>query len=99
MGEAARRQRLLEKIYMLKELESQLLGLHLKVSKRGTGKGEFLSVTGHSGAVEVSMNNGTLWAEFWTISDEQSDEAPAKEMETPIAADMLKAIAAWLQIS
>lgn len=85
---------------MLHELEPQLLRLNLKVSRRSTGKGEFLFVTGPSGAVEVSMNKeGNLWAEFWTTHDEQSNEAPGHELETPIVVDMLKAIAAWLKAS
>jgi hypothetical protein len=81
----------------LEAFNNRLLTLDgVSSSIRGTGKACFVFAKSATRAVEVSLDGSTLWIEFWGNADEESDDAPVKEIHFEEAESAFASVKAWL---
>ena len=80
----------------LEELASILRPLSLTVEMRGSGRAQFLYVTGNSKAVEISIHDtGTFWVEYWESSDEGSDDPAVLERTIASTMGVTESVREW----
>ena len=78
---------------MLHELEAELRKQFHSTSLRGSGTGQFIYLQVGCRAIEASVDNTSLWVEFW----DDAEEAPAFENTFQDAGDAFEAIVTWLK--
>ena len=81
----------------LLELKKQFQSVpHLEVDLRGEGKAEFLYVRSIKHAVEISVDGGRLFVEYWDETNDESDKSPIKSEITPSSSEAWKKVMEWL---